>query len=120
MDRDPLNTWGHDNITLLGDSAHPMLPLGSNGAEQAILDAECLAGFIEKSSSITEAFRSYEAIRIPLTRKIVLGDRAGIVDQLVREVNLRSKGQPFNQLSALISEKELQTLSVPNYQLFDQ
>ena len=31
-------------ITLLGDAAHPMYPIGSNGASQAILDARFLAG----------------------------------------------------------------------------
>ena len=30
-------------MTLLGDAAHPMYPIGSNGASQAILDAEALA-----------------------------------------------------------------------------
>ena len=30
-------------VTLLGDAAHPMYPVGGNGASQAILDARCLA-----------------------------------------------------------------------------
>jgi 2-polyprenyl-6-methoxyphenol hydroxylase-like FAD-dependent oxidoreductase len=40
-DRDPLPRWSHGRITLLGDAAHPMYPVGSNGASQAILDARC-------------------------------------------------------------------------------
>ncbi len=31
-----------DRVTLLGDAAHPMYPIGSNGASQAILDARVL------------------------------------------------------------------------------
>ena len=42
-DRDPLPRWSHGRVTLLGDAAHPMYPVGSNGASQAILDARFLA-----------------------------------------------------------------------------
>ncbi len=38
-DRDPLPYWSSGRVTLLGDAAHPMYPVGSNGASQAILDA---------------------------------------------------------------------------------
>ena len=38
-DRDPLPYWSWGRVTLLGDAAHPMYPVGSNGASQAILDA---------------------------------------------------------------------------------
>ena len=42
-DRDPLPRWSHGRVTLLGDAAHPMYPVGSNGATQAMLDARSLA-----------------------------------------------------------------------------
>jgi 5-methylphenazine-1-carboxylate 1-monooxygenase len=46
-DRDPLPGWSRERVTLLGDAAHPMYPMGSNGASQTILDAreiaQCLA-----------------------------------------------------------------------------
>ena len=42
-DRDPLPRWTHGRVTLLGDAAHPMYPVGSNGASQAILDARDLS-----------------------------------------------------------------------------
>ncbi len=43
VDRDPLPRWTHGRMTLLGDAAHAMYPIGSNGASQAILDARILA-----------------------------------------------------------------------------
>jgi len=42
-DREPLERWSCERVTLLGDAAHPMYPVGSNGAAQAILDASCIA-----------------------------------------------------------------------------
>ena len=43
LDHPPLDTWVYGNITLLGDAAHPMIPIGANGATQAIIDARILA-----------------------------------------------------------------------------
>src|ERR1700709_2534339 len=42
-DRDPLPYWSSGRVTLLGDAAHPMYPVGSNGASQAIPRARALA-----------------------------------------------------------------------------
>ena len=42
VDRDPLPRWSHGRITLLGDAAHPMYPIGSNGASQSIIDGEAI------------------------------------------------------------------------------
>ncbi|MBD0275631.1 MAG: FAD-dependent monooxygenase, partial [Acetobacteraceae bacterium] len=41
VDQDPLLRWTFGRLTLLGDAAHPMVPRGSNGAGQSILDARC-------------------------------------------------------------------------------
>jgi 2-polyprenyl-6-methoxyphenol hydroxylase-like FAD-dependent oxidoreductase len=45
-DRDPLPFWTQGRVTLMGDAAHPMYPVGSNGASQAVLDARCLADLL--------------------------------------------------------------------------
>ena len=47
-DRDPLPRWSFGRVTLMGDAAHPMYPVGSNGAAQAILDARSLADWLEE------------------------------------------------------------------------
>ncbi|MFZ1296078.1 MAG: flavin-dependent oxidoreductase, partial [Pseudomonadales bacterium] len=46
VDRDPVANWAFGNVVLLGDAAHPMYPIGSNGASQAILDAACIANML--------------------------------------------------------------------------
>jgi 5-methylphenazine-1-carboxylate 1-monooxygenase len=76
VDRDPIERWSHGRMTLLGDAAHPMYPVGSNGASQAILDARVLAGCMRTYGSDVEvAFEKYESVRRPATGAIVLANR---------------------------------------------
>jgi 2-polyprenyl-6-methoxyphenol hydroxylase-like FAD-dependent oxidoreductase len=51
VDQDPLPRWSFDRITLLGDAAHPMVPRGSNGAGQAILDARALTSALSENGA---------------------------------------------------------------------
>jgi 2-polyprenyl-6-methoxyphenol hydroxylase-like FAD-dependent oxidoreductase len=60
---------------LLGDAAHPMYPIGSNGASQAILDARVLALALARLRDPVEAFAAYEAERRPATAAIVIANR---------------------------------------------
>ena len=71
-DRDPLPRWTFGRVTLLGDAAHPMYPIGSNGASQAILDADALTNALIEESTIDAALARYDAERVPITGKIVL------------------------------------------------
>jgi 5-methylphenazine-1-carboxylate 1-monooxygenase len=54
-DREPLPRWSFGRVTLLGDAAHPMYPVGSNGASQAILDARCLADRLKDADNPVHA-----------------------------------------------------------------
>ncbi|MEV3904499.1 FAD-dependent monooxygenase [Mycobacterium sp. NPDC050551] len=74
VDRDPLPHWGDGRVTLLGDAAHPMYPVGANGGSQAILDARVLAD--ELAAGDTErALRRYEDQRRPQTADVVAANR---------------------------------------------
>ncbi len=75
-DRDPLDRWTFGQVTLLGDAAHPMFPIGSNGASQAILDAEYLANCLQNTDDVSSALQEYEKVRLPATTKVVLKNRA--------------------------------------------
>jgi 5-methylphenazine-1-carboxylate 1-monooxygenase len=73
VDRDVLRWWGHGRVTLLGDAAHPMYPLGANGGSQAIVDARVLAD--ELARDFAGGLRSYEDIRRPETADVVVANR---------------------------------------------
>jgi len=75
VDRNPLNYWNTNRVTLIGDAAHPMYPRGANGASQGIIDAEYLATVIHSASNISDALQQYQANRLPITSKIVLDNR---------------------------------------------
>src|SRR5262245_34268895 len=76
-DRDPLPRWSHGRVTLLGDAAHPMYPVGSNGASQAILDARALADQLVAAEHPAQALWAYEQQRLPPTAQIVQMNRKG-------------------------------------------
>lgn len=75
VDRDPLPRWTHGRVTLLGDAAHPLYPIGSNGASQAILDARTLALQLATIADPVAGLEAYEAIRRPATAALVQATR---------------------------------------------
>lgn len=76
-DRDPLPYWSSGRVTLLGDAAHPMYPVGSNGASQAILDARALADALAFAEHPRQALMAYQQKRLPMTAEIVAANRRG-------------------------------------------
>lgn len=80
VDRDPLPRWTFGRHTLMGDAAHPMYPIGSNGASQAIIDARVLArelGTMGTSAGTVElALDAYETERRPTTTQLTLSNRS--------------------------------------------
>ena len=111
VDKDPLPAWSFGRVTLLGDAAHPMYPRGSNGAGQAILDAECLASSIHEGKSVEEALKAYESKRLGPTANVVLENRRNPPDAILREVYERTGDRPFADIEAVISRAELEALS---------
>jgi 5-methylphenazine-1-carboxylate 1-monooxygenase len=83
-DRDPLPYWTKGRVTLLGDAAHPMYPMGSNGAGQAILDVRSLADSLASHPDPGDALAAYERERLPATSDVVernrLGGPEGVID----------------------------------------
>ena len=107
VDRDPLTQWTFGRVTLLGDAAHAMYPIGSNGASQGILDARVLAKEIRKSGSTTEALQAYEAERRPATSKIVLANRANGPEQVMQMVEQRAPNG-FSRIEDVLTPSELE------------
>jgi hypothetical protein len=111
-----------------------MYPIGSNGASQAILDAEAMAsalvetGFARNAANggasggasgdrhPAEGFARYEAMRREATGQIVLGNRAGGPDQVMQIAEERAPGG-FAHIHDVIPLAELEAISARYKQL---
>ena len=113
VDRDPLPRWTHGRVTLLGDAAHPMYPIGSNGATQSILDARCLADEIEGAEvgTVQAALERYEAERLPKCAKIVAANRAQGPDYVLEVFEQRAP-QGFKHVHDVASQAELEDIAL--------
>ncbi len=110
VDRNPVPRWSFDRVTLFGDAAHPMFPVGSNGASQAILDAAALAEALVTHADPVAALRSYESRRLEPTALIVKTNRQHgpeVVMQLAEE----RAPQGFSHIESVIPRAELEEIA---------
>ena len=110
VDKDPLSNWTCGNITLLGDAAHAMFPIGSNGASQAILDAVHLAKSLESIGLNEKALKKYENIRRKVVNKIVLANRENGPDAIL-EIIAKKAPAGFNNITDVVDDKELLSIA---------
>lgn len=111
VDQDPLPTWTRGRVTLLGDAAHPMVPRGSNGAGQAVIDARFLAGRLKHLGLGNAALQEYDRVRVEATTRVVLTNRSNPPDAILREVYERSGDRPYQRIEDVISRQELEGIS---------
>lgn len=108
-DRDPLAGWSAGRVTLLGDAAHPMYPVGSNGASQAILDARALADALAGADDVAAALRRYEALRREPTAAIVHSNRQGGPEGVIDAVE-QVAPDGFDDVDDVLSHREREAI----------
>ncbi|WP_030564153.1 flavin-dependent oxidoreductase [Streptomyces aureocirculatus] len=110
VDREPLPHWGQGPVTLLGDAAHPMYPVGSNGGSQAILDARVLARCLAVHEPDRVAgLRAYEDLRRAATAALVLANRRMPADRLLQVVAERAP-EGFRRVEDVLTGEEVAEL----------
>jgi 5-methylphenazine-1-carboxylate 1-monooxygenase len=115
-DRDPLPRWSHDRVTLLGDAAHPMYPVGSNGAGQAIVDASVLAACIDTVDDEIAALIAYDDLRRPLTADVVRRDREGGPDVILDAIHALTNSEHLTRETAALSNEQQIAALLRDYQ----
>ena len=108
-DRDPLPRWTFGRVTLLGDAAHSMYPVGSNGAAQSILDARSLADNLVQASHPREALYRYERDRRPKTAAVVRQNRIGGPERVIDEVE-KLAPEGFDDVNDVLSHDEREAI----------
>lgn len=110
VDRDPLPQWTFGRMTLVGDAAHPMYPIGSNGATQAIMDARALTdAFTAHRGDWRAALAQYEAQRRTATAALTLANRKEGLDRILDLVDERAP-DGFTDLESVLPARELETI----------
>ena len=107
VDRDPLPQWTFGRVTLVGDAAHPMYPIGSNGATQAIMDARALGdAFAAYGDDWRAALAQYESQRRAATTALTLANRREGLDRILDIVDERAP-DGYTDLEAVLPAAEL-------------
>ena len=110
-DRDPVPRWSFGRVTLLGDAAHALYPIGSNGAAQAMLDARRLALELATRPSVEAALAAYEEARRPAMEKLLYAHRAEGADVILDLLEERAP-QGFEDLEAVLPYREREEVAL--------
>ena len=111
VDKDPLAQWTFGRVTLMGDAAHPMVPRGSNGSAQALIDGRTLAREMARQPDLLAALRAYEQQRREATTRVVLTNRSVPPDFINIRVEELTGDKPFRHIDDVISQAELRAIS---------
>ena len=112
-DRDPLQQWTFDRVTLLGDAAHPLIPVSSSGAVHAIIDARALAYSLAyalaRQRDPVSGLKDYQADRLPKANRVVLASRENGPDEVLEIVRNECPDDAEN-IHDHVSEARLQSV----------
>ncbi|WP_428542529.1 flavin-dependent oxidoreductase [Profundibacter sp.] len=110
VDRNPLPQWSFGPVTLLGDAAHAMYPIGSNGASQGIIDARVLARELRDHGVGQGALQSYDDIRSKAVNAVVLANRGDGPDKILDIVAERAP-DGFDDIETVMPLSERQAFA---------
>ena len=106
VDRDPVPTWIDGRMGLIGDAAHVMYPVGSNGASQAIVDARVVGASMVEHGATPDALRAFEARLHDDVSALVLRNRGAGPVAILGEVDERCGGV-FDEIDDVIPRAEI-------------
>ena len=107
VDRDPVDSWVDGRCALIGDAAHVMYPVGSNGASQAIVDARVLGAAIRKLGVGVAALKAYENSMLEDVNQLVLRNRGAGPIGILGIVEERCGGG-FDDIEDVIPREEIE------------
>ncbi len=108
VDRDPVDRWVDGRTCLMGDAAHVMYPVGSNGASQAIVDARVMGAKFLESGVGPDALDAFEAQLLEPLSALVLRNRGHGPIGILEVVDERCGGY-FDDIEDVIPRAEIET-----------
>jgi 5-methylphenazine-1-carboxylate 1-monooxygenase len=110
VDRDPVPAWSFGRVTLLGDAAHPMQPIGGQAGSQAILDARALTRALIETDEPVAALERYDAERRPAMNDIILRNR-NFGPEVAMQLAEERAPNGFARVEDVISQDELDVIA---------
>jgi 2-polyprenyl-6-methoxyphenol hydroxylase-like FAD-dependent oxidoreductase len=110
VDRDPVEAWSFGRVTLIGDAAHPMQPIGSQAGSQAIIDARALTGALVAIPDPVAALHRYDTERRSVMNDITLRNRRFGPEAALQIVEDRAP-DGFARIDDVMSQAELKAIT---------
>jgi 2-polyprenyl-6-methoxyphenol hydroxylase-like FAD-dependent oxidoreductase len=111
VDRNPIPRWSFGRVTLIGDAAHPMQPVGAQAGSQAIVDGRVLAASLAALPEPVEALTRYQDQRIAAMNDMVLRNRSLGLETILQTAEERAPGG-FQHIHDVLSQEELETTAI--------
>lgn len=107
VDRDPVDQWVDGRVCLLGDAAHVMYPVGSNGASQAIVDARIMGAKLIEHHGSPDALQAFEDQLLEPMSALVLRNRGHGPIGILGMIDERCGGY-FDNIDDVIEHREIE------------
>jgi 2-polyprenyl-6-methoxyphenol hydroxylase-like FAD-dependent oxidoreductase len=107
VDRDPIPRWSFGRVTLIGDAAHPMQPVGAQAGSQAVVDGRVLAAALMEMRDPVEALTRYQDRRIAAMNDMIIRNRNLGLETILQIAEERAPGG-FRDIHDVLSQDELE------------
>ena len=107
VDRDPIPRWSFGRVTLVGDAAHPMQPIGAQAGSQAVVDARVLAAVAPGNADPVEALVRYQDQRIAAMNDMILRNR-NFGPETVLQIAEERAPDGFASIGDVLTQDELE------------
>ena len=108
VDRDPIPRWSFARVTLIGDAAHPMQPVGAQAGSQAVVDGRVLAACLLQCADPVEALVRYQDQRIAAMNDMVIRNRNLGLEAVLKMAEERAP-DGFAKITDVLTQDELET-----------
>ena len=107
VDRDPIPRWSFGRVTLIGDAAHPMQPVGAQAGSQAVVDGRVLAASLLATADPVEALVRYQDQRIAAMNDMIIRNRNLGLETVLQLAEERAP-DGFARITDVLSQDELE------------
>ena len=107
VDRDPIARWSFGRVTLIGDAAHPMQPVGAQAGSQAVVDGRVLAASLMAEHDPVAALTRYQDQRIAAMNDMIIRNRNLGLESILQTAEERAPSG-FKHIHDVLSQEELE------------